>query len=218
MSKFQAGKVAYEVIRSSIIRGQFKAGERLKEAEIATMTGVSRTPVREALRRLAAEGFVQIRPGSGAVVNRWTRSEAAELFEIRAALEALGAGVAAQRAGPEGISRLEALCDRMESAARTGGVDFLEKFSILNTEFHATILEMSGNAQLTEMASSLMKLGVIMRTYSRFEAGRLERSMMDHRSLVSAMRHGSFARAEATMRSHILASIDLFEDESLKED
>lgn len=218
MSKFQASDVAYEKVRSAIIDGSYRAGDRLVEADVAAMAGVSRTPVREALRRLAAEGFVQIRIGSSAIVNQWTHTEVAELFEIRAALEALGAGLAVQEVRSDDIKHLSGLCDRMESSAEEGRSDFLEEFSLLNTEFHGAILKLSGNSQLAKMGTSLMKLGVIMRTYSRFQPAHIQRSMIDHRLLVAALRAGSATRAEATMRSHILASVDLFnKDVSSKE-
>jgi DNA-binding GntR family transcriptional regulator len=210
LAKSQASECAYTIIRRAIIEGTYQEGDRLVEAELATLAGVSRTPIREALRRLAAEGFVQVRPGSGAVVTRWSRTEMVELFEIRAALECLGAGLAAQNAGPDDIAALEDLCTDMERVATLGGPAFLETFSKLNTLFHNSILEISGNPRLAEMASGLMKLGVIMRTYKLFDAARISHSLVDHRSLVSAIKSGSVTRAESTMRSHILSSIDTF--------
>lgn len=211
MSKSQASDVGYEYIRRAIIDGRFGEGDRLVEADLAASAGISRTPIREALRRLASEGFVQIRAGSGAIVSRWTLPDVAELFEIRAALECLGAGLAAQYARAEDWETLSEMCQEMEAVAAAGGSNFLETFSVLNTKFHVRILEMSGNPRLVEMASSLMKLGVIMRTYNRFDHARITRSLGDHRALVSALKAGSVTRAESTMRSHILSSIDLFD-------
>ena len=214
MSRVHASDAGYEIIRRAIIDGDFKEGDRLVEAELAALAGISRTPIREALRRLAAEGFVQIRAGAGAVVTRWTRSEVEELFEIRAALESLGAGLAAMNANKQDIQELSEMCQEMEATAAAGGESFLEAFSVLNTLFHKRILEISQNPRLTEMATGLMKLGVIMRTYNRFGPDRIARSLGDHRSLVAALQARSVTRAESTMRSHTLTSIDLFEVES----
>lgn len=214
MSKLQASEAGYESIRRAIIEGEFREGDRLVEADLAARAGVSRTPIREALRRLASEGFVQVKAGSGAVVSRWTRSEVAELVEIRAALESLGAGLAARSSRSEDVARLSAMCDEMENVAEVGGASFLETFSVLNTGFHVRILEMSESPRLAEMAKGLMKLGVIVRTYSSFDTARIARSLGDHRSLVSALKAGSVTRAEATMRSHVLSSLDSFEFKS----
>jgi len=214
MENSTASNVGYEIIRQAIIDGHYREGDRLVEAELAERAGVSRTPIREALRRLEAEGFVQIRPGSGAIVARWSGSDLADLFEIRAALETLGAGLAALNARSKELDELEAMCDAMEAIAQESGPDFLEKFSVQNTAFHMKILEMSRNPRLAEMAGSLMKLGVIMRTYNRFDLTRLHRSIYDHRCILAALRSGSVTRAESAMRSHVLSSIDTFDPSS----
>ncbi|MCA0941852.1 GntR family transcriptional regulator [Salipiger pacificus] len=206
-----AGEAGYDVIRQAIIDGEYREGDRLIEAELAERAGVSRTPIRDALRRLEREGFVHIRAGSGAVVAKYSGSDLTDLFEIRAALETLGAGLAALHARAKDLDELEAMCDAMDKIAAGRGTDFLEAFSVQNTAFHLKILEMSRNPQLAEMAGSLMKLGVIMRTYNRFDITRLERSIYDHRCILAALRAGSVSRAESAMRSHVLSSIDTFD-------
>lgn len=207
----KSSDLGYEAIRQAIIDGRYKEGDRLVEAELAALAGISRTPIRDALRRLETEGFINMRPGSGAVVSQWTGPEVVDLFEIRAALECLGAGLAAQRVRAKDLDALSLMCDEMEAIAKAGRPDFLEYFSVLNTRFHSLILRVSGNSRLEEMATNLMKLGTMMRTYSNFDMVRIERSLSDHRNIVAALRAGSVTRTEATMRSHILSSIDTIE-------
>ena len=92
-----AAESAYNLIRSRILDGSFEAGKRLKEGELSKECDVSRTPVREALRRLAADGLVDITPNSGAVVTKWSKSDVFELYTLRHHLESLAASWAAER-------------------------------------------------------------------------------------------------------------------------
>jgi DNA-binding GntR family transcriptional regulator len=103
---------AYEAVRSGIIAGRYLAGARLTEQEIATTVGVSRTPVREALRRLDAEGLVEFTPNLGAVVTTWTEEDSDEIFDLRGMLESYGARRATIRATDEQIAELRRLAEQ----------------------------------------------------------------------------------------------------------
>src|SRR5262245_32416607 len=111
----QASERAYTQIRAGLLGGVFAPGERLREEDLAQRTGVSRTPVREALRRLALEGFVDLQPGRGVQVVSWSDQDLDEIFSVRALLEGYGAAQAAQRATREHVEALTALCDRMDA-------------------------------------------------------------------------------------------------------
>lgn len=200
---------AYEIIRDAIISGEYAEGRRLREEDLAARTSVSRTPVREAIRRLASEGFLAVQPRSGAVVTRWTAEEVRDLFGLRAALESYAAGLAATRAREEDIAELDAMCDEMDDLAAEHGEGFLERFSRANTAFHARLLQLSGNRRLELIAASLLDLGLIMKTYKRFSRARIVRSCADHRDIVAALRRGDVTWSEAIMRAHILASVEL---------
>lgn len=203
---------AYQIIRDAIVAGSYPGGTRLREEDLAARIKVSRTPIREAIRRLAAEGFVKIEPHVGAVVTTWDLEQVEQLFGIRAVLEGYGASLAATRARPRDIAELASMCDDMDAIADTGGEIFLEQFSAANTAFHTCILKLSGNSRLEKIASPLMALGLIMKTYQRFSKVRIRKSCADHRDLVAALKNGNPLWAEAVMQAHILASVELYRE------
>src|SRR4051812_2162338 len=116
----KAAETAYTVVRDGILSGNFARGERLREEELAGLAGVSRTPIREALRRLDAEGLVEFRPNRGARVTAWTTKELEDLYDARALLESRAARFAASRITADEIAELADLCARMETAATRG--------------------------------------------------------------------------------------------------
>lgn len=139
-------------IREDIVNGVFAPGQRLTEDTIAEGYGVSRVPVREALRTLEAEGFAYSRPYAGTFVAELTEAEAADLLEIRALLEPLCAGRAALRHSPEQLGRLKELTALGQDAVRTGRLDDLAR---LNSRFHEVLAEASGSALLTQLITQL---------------------------------------------------------------
>ncbi len=139
-------------IREDIVNGVFAPGQRLTEDTIAEGYGVSRVPVREALRTLEAEGFAYSRPYAGTFVAELTEAEAADLLEIRALLEPLCAGRAALRHSPEQLGRLKELTALGQDAVRTGRLDDLTR---LNSRFHEVLAEASGSALLTQLITQL---------------------------------------------------------------
>lgn len=199
----------YEMIRDEISNGRYKVGEHLTEGVLADRFAVSRTPVREAMRRLSSEGFVELSPHSGAVVKGWSRNDVREVFEIRAHLESMAAGLAARNSSPDDIAQLTGLCDAMEKLARKEPHD-VPGISENNRAFHALILQMAGNVRMTEIALQLMDLGFLVRAYKRFGQDNILRSMSDHRCLIEAIRLGDSRWAEAIMYAHILAAATIF--------
>lgn len=204
---------AYEIIRDAILNGDYPGGYRLREEDLAVRTGLSRTPVREAIRRLGVEGFINVEPRSGAVVSSWSLEQVEDLFEIRAILEGYGAFLAASKAKPSEVNELEAICLEMEKLVENKSKTFIESFSVSNKKLHTRILEMSGNQRLEQMATSLMDLSLIMRMYGGFSESRITRSCSDHRDIISAMRSNNPIWAESIMRSHILSSVELYRED-----
>ena len=203
----KAAELAYQAIRDGIIEGRFRAGARLREEEIAEATGVSRTPVREALRRLDAEGLVEFLPNRGAHVASWSSEELEQIFDLRALLEGYGAKLAAPRATAEVIAELESLADRMEATARrTSDPGAVDEVSTLNNAFHRVILQTAGNDRLAALLSSLVELSLVHRTFRRYSPEALARSMAHHRELIDALRAGDGPWAESVMTSHVLAA------------
>lgn len=139
-------------LRSAIMEGRFKPGERLVEDRIARLFGVSRNPVREALRILRSEGLVEIAPRRGASVAALSPEEAREVIELRAALEGLSARLAARRCTPEIAAGLQAILDAGSAAARRGDVAALRR---LNDEFHQALARSGSNRFLSEFMTAL---------------------------------------------------------------
>lgn len=202
----QAVDRVYAMVRDGIVRGTYGASIRITEQEIADALGVSRTPVREALRRLQAEGFVKVLPNVGAVVTPWTDSDTRNVFELRALLEPYGAARAAQNVTPEAISTLRRLAEEQyeESAKRREG--YIERIGTLNSRFHHTLQAFSGNARLVTLLPALLEAPMMLKTFGRYDQHHLLRSASHHVELVSAMEARDSEWAASVMRSHILAA------------
>jgi DNA-binding GntR family transcriptional regulator len=145
-------KVVSEKIRGQILAGRLKPGERLVEDRLSAELGVSRVPVREALRGLSMEGLVRLEPNRGASVTEVTPELLAELVEVRTLLEALNARLAARRHDPQIVALLQDTLRRGNEAAQSGTADELAQ---LNAEFHERLAEASRNSVLSDIMRSL---------------------------------------------------------------
>ncbi|PMR73585.1 GntR family transcriptional regulator [Billgrantia endophytica] len=198
---------AYIIIREAILSGEYLPNDRLREDELASLVGTSRTPVRTALHRLAQDGFVVFHPNSGAAVRGWTRKDAIEIFQVRACLESCAAGFAARNATPRDIRDLEVICDEMESYQLAP--ETVESLSVLNRKFHTKILKLASNSKLEETALSLMDIGFLIRSYRFFSTKDEQRSLIHHRDLVAAIAAGDSDWSSSIMKAHIMAACDL---------
>ena len=199
-------EIAYNHIKFAIMSGALKAGNRIKEELVAEQIGVSRTPIRHALQKLAAQGYVEMLHNQGARVADWSPQDLAEITDMRAILESFGAGIAARKIQPEQIGELKKLADQMEAAVGRGRPADLEAITDLNSRFHMTIIKASGNRRLTEIIGSLAHPLLVQRRFSGFSQARLQRSMAHHREIIDALSAKDPEWASAIMRSHILAS------------
>lgn len=206
----QAGELAYQAIREAIAEGRFVAGARLREEELSSSIGVSRTPVREALRRLSAEGIVEFLPNRGAHVASWSDTDLEEIFELRATLEGLAAQRAAARITPEVLAELDRLATEMEE--RLGDRSERARFEIAqrNNEFHSLVLEASESRQLVTTTRGVIQVALVHRTFSRYSERALARSFAHHRELIEALSAGDAGWSGSVMRSHILAARHIF--------
>lgn len=200
-----AVEVAYDVIRSAIVEGEFAAGERLPEEDLAERAGVSRTPVREALRRLASEGVVEFVPNRGAQVAEFSQQDLQELFDLRAVLEGFAARLAAKNATEEDMVHLGRLADEMDALAADPTPANLAGIAERNNEFHAKLVEIAGNRLLAQQVAGLIQVPLVHRTFHNYDREGLNRSMAHHRELLSALRHHDVNWAGTVMRSHIYA-------------
>jgi len=205
-----AADQAYRIILDGLLNGRFAPGERLKEAGLVRLCGVSRTPVREALRRLAAEDYLVITRNQGAQVNEWAATELDDLFELRALLEGHAAARAARWIRPEQLGRIRDAIGEMDAmlagSAPTG--EARSEFLRLNGIVHETVWEASGSTRLPAMLRRLVEQALVVRTARQFTLARLAQSHHQHQDLLKALEVGDESWAESVMRSHILAARD----------
>lgn len=188
-----------EALHEQISSGQLKPGDRLIEMKIAEEMQTSQAPVREALRELEAVGIIEIRRNRGAVIRNIDRDELKEIYAVRAALESLAVTEVASNASHLGI-KLTALCDRMEASERMG---YSGAFGTLNQEFHAVIVNGSGNATLIEIWEKLN-----IRTRTAQNLARPDRdlslALKAHREIAEAVSNGESTHAAALLSAHIM--------------
>ncbi|GHC58229.1 GntR family transcriptional regulator [Streptomyces flavofungini] len=187
----------YEALLELITIRALRPGQHLVESELAGHLGVSRQPVREALQRLNTEGWVDLRPAQGAFVHEPTEEEADQLLTVRTLLEAEAARLAAANAGTAGISALEELCAKGESAVADGDVDLVVA---TNAAFHAKVMELAGNVVLAELAGQVDRR--VRWYYTPVARQRGIQSWIEHRELIAAIAARDEARATEVMRAH----------------
>ena len=201
-----AGGKAYELIRGAILSGAFSPGRRLKEEELTTLCEVSRTPVREALRRLALEGLVVVTPNAGAQVSAVSPGELAEIYALRAMIEGHAAERAATRIDAGALARLRELASEMEGSLGLPPEAFSREFAAVNAQFHRIILDAAMSPRLSAMAALVVELPLTRRTLALYSHDDLIRSMGHHRELVDAFEARDGAWAASVMKSHIHAA------------
>jgi DNA-binding GntR family transcriptional regulator len=194
---------AVDDLRSLILGGQYAPGDRLGEVELAETLGVSRTPVREALRRLAAEGLVELTTNKGARVVEYPRHDLETIFELRARIEGLAARQAAVAAGPDDVERLHGVAVELRDQAARGDLDAVYR---LNSEFHQSLVRLGGSVLLAQSISMLIHSPVLLRTYSSFDKDAMARSVNHHIEIAAAVRAGDPDWAEAVMRAHLFSA------------
>lgn len=203
----RSGDDVYAAIKDDIVSGHYASGQHLREELLAKRLGVSRTPVREALRRLDAEGWVDTRPNYGVRVKAWTLQDAREIFEARILVEPWLAGRAAQQIGAADLARLKALAEAMLVLTRQSATpETTEAWFAANGEFHAIITAAAGNARLDRALRSMKETPLIKWTFDTYDEADRERSARQHVEIVLALEQRNAAWAEAITRCHILAA------------
>lgn len=193
-------ELVLEAIREAIVNGTLKPRERLMEIQLAEELGVSRTPIREALRKLELEGFIVMVPRKGAYVADLTFKDIADVFEIRAALEGLAAGLAAERITDEELENMERLL--VEKAEAIAEKD-IEKLVAADTKFHEVLYQASRNQRLSAIISNLRVQIQRFRTLSLSYPGRSKQSLEEHRLIVEAIQSRDVQAAHQAAQDHI---------------
>ncbi len=207
----RASDRAYDGIREMIISGELAAGAPLGEEALAERCGVSRTPVREALRRLESEMLVRRTESQRSFVADWSLDDIEDVFELRAMLEGHAARRAAERMDPESLKRLRD-CNRAISEAISGQKADVDTFLDRNLEFHALILQVSASPRLTTLLGSLIEQPVVWRTAHHYGREELRRSHSEHDELLAAFARHDGPWAEAIMIGHIRRAFHAYSD------
>lgn len=193
-------KKVYRIIKSGIIDGSLKPGTKLLEVKIADKMGISRTPIREALRELAAKGFVKMIPNQGIVVSSDSAEDIREVMQIRGVLEGLAGRLAVAMINKEEISRLENLIKQMEKFSKKN--DPLG-FGEVDAEFHNIIVNICRNKRLMQIRKNITEQAHRYRIKSLNVPGRLEYSTEEHRKIAEALKKKDAKAADKSIQKHI---------------
>lgn len=193
-------EIVFESLREAIIGGILRPGERLMEIQLAEEMGVSRTPVREAIRKLELEGFVVMIPRKGAYVAGISLKDIADVFEIRAALEGLAAGLAAERITEEELEEMERLLVRKAEIIENND---LESIVEVDTDFHAVLFKASRNDRLSQILNNLREQIQRFRTTSLAVPGRMKEALEEHRKITEALSERNVTLAQSLATEHI---------------
>lgn len=193
-------EVVVETLRQAIQNGTLQPGERLMEIPLAEELGVSRTPIREAIRKLELEGFVIMVPRRGAYVANITLKDITQVFELRSALEELAAGLAAERITEEEIETLERMIVEIGEHMENKDMD---RVVAADVAFHEVLYKASRNDRLVEIVHNLREQTYRFRSFSMNQPGRLRKTWEEHRLLVEAIASHNESQARKLARMHM---------------
>jgi DNA-binding GntR family transcriptional regulator len=186
-----------ELLRQRIFSRELAPGSWIDEMKLAEECGISRTPLREALKVLAAEGLVTMKVRRGAYVTEVSEKDLSDVYHLLSLLESDAAGVVAQRASDAQIAELQLLHKQLEASAHNR-----EKFFAINERFHMRLLEIAGNRWRDQMVADLRKVMKLNRHNSLLKSGRVKESLLEHRALVEALVRRDSKGAVRKMREH----------------
>jgi DNA-binding GntR family transcriptional regulator len=207
-TSFSLKNKAYAALKSAIVRMDVygsRSDIRLDERSLAEEFGISRTPVREAMAQLEREGFVRSVPRRGIYVVRKSKREVIELITAWAALESMAARLITENATDEEIASLRQMFATFENG-EVGA--HLDEYSEINIEFHQTIIRLSRNALLVQLAENLFAHMRMIRRKTITEKDRADRSIRDHMHIIEALEARDISRAETLVRDHALGLAD----------
>ncbi len=192
-------------LEEEILTGKLRGGAALTEQSLSTRLGVSRTPIRAALHRLAEEGLISLTPNRGAMVVGVSRDDLVDIYRIRMRLEGLASATAAVRITPEDLARLRESVELAEFYISKNDAEHLKE---LDTEFHSIIYRASGSRMLNKTLSELHRNITSYRKMSLAVPGRLEKSVGEHREILEAIEARDADKADRLTSQHIAAALE----------
>ncbi|RAI03842.1 GntR family transcriptional regulator [Acuticoccus sediminis] len=196
-----AAQRVLEALRERIVRGDLGPGDRIVERAVCAELGVSRTPLREALKLLEIDGLVDLSQNRGGRVRPFTEQEARQLFEVLAGIESTAAELATERVTPAGMAMLEALHTSMRTHYET---EDLDNYFALNSQIHQAVIDFTGNDVLRRLHLSLMLRAKRGRYLAILDKRRWEQAMAEHEDLIDAIRRRNAADAGRIWRGHLI--------------
>ncbi len=194
-------------LRHAIFSHEFEPGSWIDEQSLAKAYGISRTPMREALKVLSVEGLVTLIPRRGCYVAEIPEREIEEIFPVLALLEGRSAHEATLKATARDVRHLQELHEKLERHAAHKDT---ESFFEVNQEFHRALHEIAGNRWLLQFINEMRKVMRLVRFHSLTSEGRMEQSVAEHRQIMAAIRNRDADSAETLMRDHLLSGRDAF--------
>ena len=195
----------YLTLEEEILSGKLKKGDSLTETSLSSRLGVSRTPLRAALHRLAEEGLIEVIPNRGAVVVGIGDEELVDIYKIRIRLEGLASAEATKRINEEDLKRLRDSVELSEFYITKQDAEHLKE---LDSEFHSIIYKASGNRLLCKTLTELHRNIQFYRKRSLAVADRLEKSIAEHREILSAIERGDVEAADRLTSAHVEAALN----------
>lgn len=196
-------ELACDRIRDLVRGGYFPPGERIRQEELVELCGVSRTPIRDALRVLEKEGLIELRSNNGAYVSNWSEDDLSLIFELRADLESIAARRAASKISERQLAEMSALASEMEALVDASHKSNEHRIREANREFHRIILEAAGSRTLFGMVAMVLEAPHALRSLRRYTREDIDRSMQHHREIIEALRGGDARLAASVMRLHV---------------
>lgn len=198
------GDLAYETISALLLDSHYPPGTRLSEADLANQLGMSKTPVREALRRMASEGLVTPIPHVGYLIPQLSYRDVRESLEVREAVEAQVARLACERMNPAEIVSIQAAFAEAEVAMTGDRPADLERMRAMNQLLHSSLLRAADNARLEQILEGVRnQVERAIRELLHDDFGRYQQSFAEHRAVLAALESRDPAAAEAAMRAHV---------------
>lgn len=195
-------------LREMIMSAELREGDKIKENELCDLMGISKTPLREALRVLSAEGLIRLIPNRGAYVTTPTFEEIKEMFDVMSVLEGVCARTATEKMNATDFSKLEQLHKKLEeNFRRTDQKEYIHQ----NNSFHALVQELAGNNTLNQIVNGLRQKILLYRFQSLNLPGRFAQSIREHRDLLAAFRKRNPQQAEMLMKSHLKKQCEALE-------
>ena len=192
--------VVFNTLREAILKGELKPGERLMELKLAAKLGVSRTPIREAIRMLEQEGLAVTIPRRGAVVAHMSEKDTEDVLQIRCALDELAVQLAADNIQPEQLEELEQARQAFEDATRTKDV---KRLAQMDVQFHDVIYRATGNARLVVLLNNLREQMYRYRVEYLKNESSLPRLLQEHQDIVDGLRERDKDKVWEIMRDHV---------------